>query len=1153
MKQKGMLNRIVSIALLLAIALPLLSAGAAEESITHGYLVIHNNNENRVVNFRAKPNTNDDTNFPIARLPEFWVVEVLSHQKGWYKINANINTEGGAPDYRTGYVMDTFLREMTPAEEYQWLLNPTATFTPTDAGALVSPTPSPSPTADNGPAPGSVVGYVRTVQDKVNLRESPGGKVLNLNTNDKIPQNTLFTCYGFLTSGTYEWAAVLYKNILGYIRSDCYVKTDVYGNEITNPSPVITLKPTPAPTRNPNTGIIPGQTYGRVTADNVLFRKSANPSADFWARLDAGWTMLIVDVVKNKDITWYKVKGGIPGSDDRTYTGYIHSDFFEVIESTAATPTPTPSTSQSDYALVLTEGVNLRQTPGGVTLTALLANTVVNVLYTPAGNTANDWFYVETNGQYGYLPATSLRVLGTSELNYYVLPAKPAGTTLPVVTGSGYVKLVKDKVNIRKTPAGTVLTPKEADKMPVGTVLAYTEGPVSEGGYNWVKITYKEITGYVRSDCYVFCDKDGNAVSSPTVQPVTTPTPGDGTTSQGYIKLIKGGVNLRNSAWGSVIVQLPRGTILPYFSIVKTNNNSVEYWYEVYYANLKAFGFILGSMAEICNASGTILDPVALPTSSPITVSGYVATKVSSVWLRKTPNAGGDTAGQVKAKGTVLPMIGPAVITDYTWFPVQTADGTRGYLRGDCVFELAAWQIELYNSTGKLATPTPAPATPKPGNSSYLKVTGGSLWVRETPSKKAATLGQLADGTVIKYNKAQTVSNQVWYQVAYNGKTGWVLGTFTRILTNAEYEAITGTPTPVPSATPQGTVNPADFGNLIVTTMTRVRIRASASMNGKEIGMVTNAGTVFSYLGSYTAPSAGNPYYWYKVKYQNITGWMRGDCVRVLTKAEQAAYENNNGNGNNHSNVTYRTLSLYSSGDDVTRLQQKLSELGYLAADQVNGLYLSSTQSAVIAFQQANGLTVDGIAGTKTQHALFGTTESGTSLNNEESSVSVTLYPVEKIDWYNGGIQSIWRIGSTAIITDVYTGISFRAQRLYGDNHADCEPLETADTAAYCRIYGVATPQEIEDREQELQSYMRRPLWVTIGGRTFAASMYGIPHNYDGDRIPDNGFTGQFCVHFTNSKTHSTGIVDPDASYNGYFGHQSAIKYAYEHSISGTK
>ena len=1146
MKQKGTLNRIVSIALLLAMALSLLPTGGAAE-VKHGYLVINNNTTNRVVNFRAKPNTNDNTNFPIAHLPEYWVVEVLSHQTGWYKINANISTAGGAPDYRTGYVVDTFLKEMTAAEEYEWLLNPTATYNPAGSGASATPTPTPG---SDLPA-GVVVGYVRTVQDKVNLREEPAGKVLN--ASNQIPVNTLFPCYAFVTSGAYEWAAVLYNGKTGYIRSDCYVRTDANGTEITDPASQVTMKPTTGPTVNPKTNIVPGQTYGRVTADNVLFRKSASTSGDFWTRLPAGWELCVMDVTVKNGITWYKVKGSIPDNPSRTYTGYIHGDYFTITETPTAAPSPTPtgSAANSDYGLVTLNGVNLRQTPGGTTLNALLANTVVNVLYAPAGNTDNDWFYVEINGVYGYLPATSMRLLTAAELNNYVLPAKPSGANPPVITGSGFVKMVKDKVNIRKTPAGTALTAKDADKVPLGTVLAYTEGPVTASGYDWVKITYNGITGYVRSDCYTYCDNSGNPVATATAKP--SPTPASGSASnQGYIKLIKGGVNLRNSVWGSVIAQLARGTVLPYFSIVKTNNSSKEIWYEVYSSKYNTFGFILGSMAELCDANGKAVDPGVLPTDTPITVTGYVATTVSSVWLRKTPSTGAETAGQVKAKGTVLHMIGPAVVTDYTWFPVQTADGTRGYLRGDCVFGLAAWQIELYNSTGKLATPTPAPATPKPGLSSYVQVVGGSLWIRETPSKKAGTVGQLSNGTIIKFNKKQTVSGEVWYQVTNAGKTGWIMGTFARVLTNAEYEQIVGTPTPVPTATPQGTINPSDFSDLIMTTTTRVRIRSTSSMNGKEIGMVYSAGTVFSYLGSYTIPTAGNPYYWYKVKYQNITGWMRGDCVRVLTKAEKAAYQIN-GDPNNTTPVTYRTLSLNSTGDDVTLLQRKLVELGYLAADQVSGKYLSSTQAAVVKFQQDKGLTVDGIAGTKTQHALYGTSESGTELNGEGSSVSVTLYPVEKIDWYTGGIQSIWSVGTVAIITDVYTGISFRAQRLYGDNHADCEPLTTADTAAYCRIYGVSTPQEIEDREQQLQSYRRRPLWVTIGGRTFAASMYGIPHNFDGDRIPDNGYTGQFCVHFVNSKTHTTGIVDPDADYNNYFGHQSAIKYAYEHSISGTK
>ena len=63
MKQTGMLNRIVSIAQLLTMALSLLPAGGAAEATTsHGYLVINNTSVNRVVNFRRQANTNDDTN-----------------------------------------------------------------------------------------------------------------------------------------------------------------------------------------------------------------------------------------------------------------------------------------------------------------------------------------------------------------------------------------------------------------------------------------------------------------------------------------------------------------------------------------------------------------------------------------------------------------------------------------------------------------------------------------------------------------------------------------------------------------------------------------------------------------------------------------------------------------------------------------------------------------------------------------------------------------------------------------------------------------------------------------------------------------------------------------------------------------------------------
>ena len=221
--------------------------------------------------------------------------------------------------------------------------------------------------------------------------------------------------------------------------------------------------------------------------------------------------------------------------------------------------------------------------------------------------------------------------------------------------------------------------------------------------------------------------------------------------------------------------------------------------------------------------------------------------------------------------------------------------------------------------------------------------------------------------------------------------------------------------------------------------------------------------------------------------------------------------------------VAYDNLRYGSSGTQVTKLQQALYEQGYLSPANVSGTYNDATRQAVRTFQQDNGLTVDGVAGQLTQSTLFGTV-----------AYDTTLYPIEKVTWTVA--NKAWPRGSVATITDVKTGLSFAAKRYAGGSHADVEPLTAADTAIMCRIYGVETSQDIA--EQNL--YQRRPLWVTISGRTLAASMYGVPHNPGGDTLPDNDYTGQFCVHFVDSRKHNTNEVDKD--------HQAAINYAYNNA-----
>lgn len=67
---------------------------------------------------------------------------------------------------------------------------------------------------------------------------------------------------------------------------------------------------------------------------------------------------------------------------------------------------------------------------------------------------------------------------------------------------------------------------------------------------------------------------------------------------------------------------------------------------------------------------------------------------------------------------------------------------------------------------------------------------------------------------------------------------------------------------------------------------------------------------------------------------------------------------------------TNTTLQIGSSGAEVNLLQARLTVLKYFT-DTIDGKFGTRTASAVSAFQAANGLTADGIAGTKTLTAIY--------------------------------------------------------------------------------------------------------------------------------------------------------------------------------------
>ena len=143
------------------------------------------------------------------------------------------------------------------------------------------------------------------------------------------------------------------------------------------------------------------------------------------------------------------------------------------------------------------------------------------------------------------------------------------------------------------------------------------------------------------------------------------------------------------------------------------------------------------------------------------------------------------------------------------------------------------------------------------------------------------------------------------------------------------------------------------------------------------------------------------------------------------------------------------------------------------------------------------------------------------SVSYGDSTVKPAKGTAVEMDWWTSDIQQIFARGGVAQITDVETGISWREQRRGGTNHADCQPLTAADTAAMKKACGS-------------WSWNRRAIFVTINGVNYAASMNCMPHG--SGAITDNNFNGHHCIHFTNSRTHGSNKVCPQ--------HQAAIKKA---------
>lgn len=152
-------------------------------------------------------------------------------------------------------------------------------------------------------------------------------------------------------------------------------------------------------------------------------------------------------------------------------------------------------------------------------------------------------------------------------------------------------------------------------------------------------------------------------------------------------------------------------------------------------------------------------------------------------------------------------------------------------------------------------------------------------------------------------------------------------------------------------------------------------------------------------------------------------------------------------------------------------------------------------------------LTAKWIAATTLLAVLFGPNAAVAAPNGQSEN---TVAYGRLLRWQEA--DRIFYRNCVFTVEDLETGLSFQVQRRAGRDHADVQPLTREDTKVMNLIYGGQW------------SWKRRAIVVRLGEERVAASMNGKPHG--GDGIPDNDFSGHFCIHFLESTTHKSTVPD---------------------------
>lgn len=229
--------------------------------------------------------------------------------------------------------------------------------------------------------------------------------------------------------------------------------------------------------------------------------------------------------------------------------------------------------------------------------------------------------------------------------------------------------------------------------------------------------------------------------------------------ASGYI-VATGDVNVRT---GPGLGYSTLGSISKGSSLTYAGSTSVDYrgvaWYSVYYRNTT--GWVSSVWSSLYG--GTSVVP-------PQTSSTTYVRATASVNLRSGPGTGYEDIGTL-ARGEQVPYLSSATDSrGNVWYQVQYYSYGTGWV-------ISTYADVVYGTSSGVADTTTNVA------GSYVKATNGKSNLRTGPGLGYADVGTMQNGETATYlgNYSTDERGVVWYQVRFEGQTGWVSSRYTTL------------------------------------------------------------------------------------------------------------------------------------------------------------------------------------------------------------------------------------------------------------------------------------------------------------------------------------------------------------------------------------